>query len=78
MADRVMYVNGNPIKLVDNGDGTFSESVKLAGSIPTYSWFDGDEEPTPTETHAYGEKFNVVTGEITVYRWTGTAWKEVV
>jgi hypothetical protein len=25
MADRVMYVNGNPIKLIDNGDGTYSE-----------------------------------------------------
>jgi hypothetical protein len=56
-----------------------NNAIQLSGSIPEYSWFDGDAEPTPTDVEevAFGVKFNTVTGAITVYGWSGTAWVEV-
>lgn len=29
MADTVTYVNGNPVKIIDNGDGTYSISQRI-------------------------------------------------
>ena len=86
LADRVVYVGGNPVKLIDNGDGTFiigtsadvtaNIDVSLTNSIPEYGWVDGETEPTPTE-FAFGVKVNPGTGAITVMYWDGTSWEVI-
>lgn len=52
--------------------------TKFFGSIPEYAWLDGAEAPTPTEAFAWGYKFNVATGVVTAYGWSGSVWVEVV
>jgi len=52
--------------------------AELSGRIPEYAWLDGAEAPTPTESFAWGYKFNSSTGAVTAYGWTGAAWTEVL
>lgn len=46
MADRITNYNGNPIKLIDNGDGTFSISSSLVGSLPNVAKTNGSSIAT--------------------------------
>ena len=86
MTDRVVYIGGNPVKLIDNGDGTFSigtsadvtvnADVSVTGSIAEYMWDASDPNPDPgANVRAFGVKHDA--GVFTPYYWDGTSWEAI-
>jgi len=83
MADTYTIVNGHNLKLIDNGDGTFSHAVPAGDSTgakqdeildkmspKTHYLLSADTKPTSAEK---GESVFEIDTQ-TVYMWNGNEW----
>lgn len=75
MANTYTIINGHNMKLVDNGDGTFSftaQTVNPEGSVREFFGSSTDTKPTLSADQKGSTYFEINTTVVSM--WDGSAW----